>query len=184
MELSIMVSQNDVSVIFQVLARADAQDLPLWLESGWAIDARLGKITRQHGDIDFAFPAERQGEFITLLKSIGCAPIDFNDYGFLLQVRGVLLDCEPCVLRSDSYELEGYPLGSCPWEKQGVILGEKVRCLSWEAMFWEYLYYLEEVPQSQWRETDHSSFSTVCNHLDAATRHALESRFASSETFR
>jgi aminoglycoside 2''-adenylyltransferase len=80
----------------------------------------LGKITRPHSDIDFAFPAERQAEFITLLQSVGCGRIDFNDYGFLVQVRGVLLDCEPCELRGKVYELEGYPSGSCPWEKQGV----------------------------------------------------------------
>jgi aminoglycoside 2''-adenylyltransferase len=164
--------------MFEVLARAEAQNLPLWLESGWAVDAGLGNITRQHGDIDLAFPAERQDEFITLLQSMGCDLIEMNDYGFLVQVRGVLLDCEPCVLRGDVYELEGYPPGSCPWEKQGVILGEKVRCLSWETIFWEYLYYLEEVPKAQWRDYDYSSFLTVCNHLDVATRQDLEAHFA------
>jgi aminoglycoside 2''-adenylyltransferase len=162
-----VTNQADLSVMFEILTRAEAQTLPLWLESGWAIDARLGKITRPHSDIDFAFPAERQAEFITLLQSVGCGPIDVNDYGFLVQVQGVLLDCEPCELRGEVYELEGYPSGSCPWEKQGVILGEKVRCLSWESLFWEYLYYLEEVPQSEWRETDHGSFLIVCNHIDA-----------------
>jgi aminoglycoside 2''-adenylyltransferase len=168
---------RDVSVMFTVLAAAEKQDLPLWLESGWAIDARLGNITRHHSDIDFAFPAERQAEFVTLLQTLGCDPIEFNDYGFLTTLQGVLLDCEPCDLRGGVYELDGLA-GSCPREKQGRILAKEVRCLSWEAIYWDYLYYLEEVPKAQWRDYDHSSFMTVYNHLDITTRHELEARFA------
>jgi aminoglycoside 2''-adenylyltransferase len=169
-------NQEDVSVMFEVLAQTEEQDLPLWLGSGWAIDARLGNITRPHSDIDFAFPAERHAEFLVILQRLGCGPIEFNNYGFLTMLQGVLLDCEPCELRGDAYELDGLP-NSCPWEKQGRILNKEVRCLSWEAIYWDYLYYLEEVPRSQWRETDHSSFLTVCNHLDLATRRELEVQF-------
>lgn len=133
------MKQNDVSVMFEVLARAEEQGLPLWLESGWAIDARLGNITRQHSDIDLAFPAERRDEFLTILQTLGCGSIEFNDYGFLATLQGVLLDCEPCELQGDVYELDNLA-GSCPWEKQGRILNREVRCLSWEAIYWDYLY--------------------------------------------
>jgi aminoglycoside 2''-adenylyltransferase len=172
-----VTNQNDVSVMFEVLARAEGIDLPLWLESGWAIDARLGEITRQHSDIDLAFPAERQAEFITILQTLGCGSIEFNDYGFLTKLQGVILDCEPCELRGNTYEFDGLA-GSCPPEKQGRILGREVRCLSWAAIYWDYLYYLEEVPRQQWRAYDHSSFLTVRNHLDAVTCHELEVWFA------
>lgn len=163
--------------MFGVLARAEARDLPLWQGSGWAIDARLGNITRPHSDIDFAFPAERRDEFIMLLQTLGCGPIEFSDYGFLTTLQGVLLDCEPCDLQGNVYELDGLA-GSCPWEEQGRILDKAVRCLSWEAIYWDYLYYLEEVPKAQWRDYDHSSFLIVCDHLDPATQRELEVRFA------
>jgi lincosamide nucleotidyltransferase A/C/D/E len=31
----------------------EAADLSLWLFGGWGLDARLGRITREHGDIEF-----------------------------------------------------------------------------------------------------------------------------------
>lgn len=166
--------------MFEVLSRAEEQDLPLWLESGWAIDARLGNITRPHSDIDFAFPAERQDEFITLLQTLGCDPIEFNDYGFLTTLQGVLLDCEPCDLQGDVYEIDNLA-ASCPWEKQGRILGREVRCLSWEAIYWDYLYYLEEVPQNQWRSHDHSSFLLVKKQFGEAVIRELETQFAGNQ---
>ncbi len=61
----------DIAFIQQLMAAAEARNLPLWLQGGWAIDARLGRITREHGDVDLAFPGERQAEFIGLLLALG-----------------------------------------------------------------------------------------------------------------
>ncbi|MBV6621289.1 aminoglycoside nucleotidyltransferase ANT(2'')-Ia, partial [Acinetobacter baumannii] len=41
-----------VALIHQILAAADERNLPLWIGGGWAIDARLGRVTRKHDDID------------------------------------------------------------------------------------------------------------------------------------
>jgi hypothetical protein len=32
----------------------EAANVSLWLFGGWGLEARLGRITREHGDIDFA----------------------------------------------------------------------------------------------------------------------------------
>lgn len=147
-----------IALIHTILNTAEAQGLPLWLESGWAIDARLGRVTREHEDIDLAFPAEQSDQFMSLLKHLGGGDVEETDYGFLIYVSDILLDCEPCHRQGQSYELEDTPAGSCPWEKQGHLDGVAVRCTSWEAILWEYFYYLEEVSQAEWRPKDIQSY--------------------------
>jgi hypothetical protein len=44
-----------------------SQGIKLWLESGWAIDARLGRVTRVHEDIDIAYPQEHHDVYVKLL---------------------------------------------------------------------------------------------------------------------
>ncbi|MBT3233135.1 MAG: hypothetical protein HN356_09995 [Calditrichaeota bacterium] len=54
--------QIQIEVIKKLFTASELCDIPLWLGSGWAIDARLGEITREHGDIDIAFPSEKREE--------------------------------------------------------------------------------------------------------------------------
>jgi aminoglycoside 2''-adenylyltransferase len=167
-----------LELLFELLAAADARQLPLWLESGWAIDARLGRITREHEDIDLAFPAERETEFRELLRAFGGNDFEKMDYGFLVTVRGVLLDCEPCERLGDVYELgDGIPAGSCPWTTEGTLAGVAVRCTSWAAIIWDYFYYLEEVPQAQWRPKDFDSYALVRATLGETAVRELRAAF-------
>jgi 2''-aminoglycoside nucleotidyltransferase len=168
-----------IPLIHDLLATAEKLSLPLWLESGWAIDARLHKITREHDDIDLAFPMDRQDQFMALLQGFGCSNIEKTDYGFLVYVRDVLLDCEPCIQRGENYELEEFPINSCPWEKQGSIDKVEVRCTSWEAILWEYLYYMDEVPQDSWRPKDFGSYAIVCETLGEAKVETLRLAYES-----
>ncbi len=158
-------TDEEIRFILELFSKAEAQNIPLWLESGWAIDARLGKIAGEHEDIDLAYPAERLADFMAFLDVFQTANYEKTDYGFLLTVRGHLLDCEPCQAEDGKYELEGMPHGSCPETKEGVLNGIPVRCTSWETILWEYFYYLEEVPLSNWREKDFVSYRSVCEQL-------------------
>lgn len=163
--------------LHQLLHAAEARNLPLWLSGGWAIDARLGRITRPHEDIDIAFPAERREELLALLDALGGGPIETTDYGFLITVNGILLDCEPCVRVGEVYEVEGPPPGTCPWEPQGVIAGVAVRCVSWETILWDYFYYLNEVPLADWRPKDHGSYALARAAYGEAATDELYRRF-------
>jgi 2''-aminoglycoside nucleotidyltransferase len=168
-----------IPLIHAIFGQADKQNMPLWLESGWAIDARLGKITREHEDIDLAFPQEQEERFMAVLESLGSREIEKTDYGFLVYVGDVLLDCEPCLLHGENYELEDAPSGSCPWQKAGIINGKPVRCTSWEAILWEYFYYREEVPQTAWRPKDFESYAILEQTLGRAKIEELHSVFKS-----
>ncbi|MGI5182496.1 nucleotidyltransferase domain-containing protein [Dactylosporangium sp. CA-152071] len=40
-------------VIREVIAALQAEGIPAWLFGGWGLDARIGRITREHGDVEF-----------------------------------------------------------------------------------------------------------------------------------
>lgn len=155
------MNEAHIKWIHTLLASAGARGLPLWLESGWAVDARLNRITREHEDIDLAVPLDRIEMFKDMLRSFGADGFEAMDYGFLVRLDGILLDCEPCVLIDGCYELDGVPRGACPDEKQGVIDGVPVRCTSWAAILWEYFHYLQEVAYSRWPPKDRAGYRLV-----------------------
>jgi hypothetical protein len=40
-------------VIKAVVSTLEAADISAWLFGGWGLDARIGRITREHGDVEF-----------------------------------------------------------------------------------------------------------------------------------
>ena len=45
------MNKAHIALIHDLFAETEEKNLPLWLESGWAIDAKLQEITREHDDI-------------------------------------------------------------------------------------------------------------------------------------
>ncbi len=152
---------DHLSFIFRLFGAADAVHLPLWLQGGWAVDARLGRATREHGDVDVAYPSDREGEFLEILRNLGGGALKPTGYGFLMEVGEVLVDAEPCEKTDGGYELPGLPEGSCPPEAQGTLDGVALRCVSWEALLWDYFHYMGEVPWQDWPEKDVRAYALV-----------------------
>ncbi|MBT7788338.1 MAG: aminoglycoside nucleotidyltransferase [Calditrichaeota bacterium] len=169
--------QIQIEVIKKLFTASELCDIPLWLGSGWAIDARLGEITREHGDIDIAFPSEKREEYITLLVSIGFSNYEELDYGFLMSRDNILIDSEPCLLVDGKYMPDGFPEDSCPFEKEGSISEFKVRCMSWDAMYFEFLYYANEVVQGKWQKKDAISLEIVKKHIRSDRQNELKQLF-------
>ncbi len=46
-------TEGQLGVIRRVIAVTQAADIPAWLFGGWGLDARIGRITREHGDVEF-----------------------------------------------------------------------------------------------------------------------------------
>jgi len=46
-------AEGQLRVIREVIAVTEAADIPVWLFGGWGLDARIGRITREHGDVEF-----------------------------------------------------------------------------------------------------------------------------------
>lgn len=167
-----------IRLVHRILDAAGHRDLPLWLGGGWAIDARLGRVTREHEDIDLTFPGERRDEFEALLASLGGRVTEEMDYGFLADVDGALLDCEPAQWNGRAYELEGVPEGSCPDAAEGVLGGRAVRCNSWDAILWDYFHYAAEVAQAEWPDRHVASYRLACAAVGVAKVEALRAAFA------
>jgi len=48
-----VITERQLRAIRKVIAVAQAADIPAWLFGGWGLDARIGRITRVHGDVEF-----------------------------------------------------------------------------------------------------------------------------------
>ena len=46
-------TEGQLRAIRRVIAVTRAADISAWLFGGWGLDARIGEITREHGDIEF-----------------------------------------------------------------------------------------------------------------------------------
>jgi hypothetical protein len=46
-------NEAQLRVIRQVICVTEAAGVPAWLFGGWGLDARIGRITRAHGDVEF-----------------------------------------------------------------------------------------------------------------------------------
>jgi aminoglycoside 2''-adenylyltransferase len=166
-----------VPLIKRIFAAAEIIGLPLWIGGGWAIDARLGRVTREHDDIDLTFPAERQTELEDIIRQLDGRITEQTEYGFLAMVQEVLLDCEPAHFNNLVYEIEDTPAGSCPMAKEGVIDQLPIRCNSWAAIVWDYFYYEDEVPRAQWPKKHAFSYALVCEALGDNTVTSLRKQF-------
>ena len=46
-------TEGQLRAIRRVIAVTRAADISVWLFGGWGLDARIGEITREHGDVEF-----------------------------------------------------------------------------------------------------------------------------------
>jgi Aminoglycoside-2''-adenylyltransferase len=46
-------AEGQLRVIREVIAVTQSAGTPVWLFGGWGLDARIGRITREHGDVEF-----------------------------------------------------------------------------------------------------------------------------------
>jgi hypothetical protein len=58
-------TEGQLRLIRKVIAVTQAEGISAWLFGGWGLDARIGRITREHGDVEFwveRIDAERSKE--------------------------------------------------------------------------------------------------------------------------
>jgi len=62
-------------IIKAVVNALDAADIPAWLFGGWGLDARIGRITREHGDVEFWVERTDAGRSKALLVAAGATAL-------------------------------------------------------------------------------------------------------------
>jgi Aminoglycoside-2''-adenylyltransferase len=59
----------------EVIAVMQAADIPAWLFGGWGLDARIGRITREHGDVEFWVERIHAGRSKAVLLGAGATAL-------------------------------------------------------------------------------------------------------------
>ena len=62
-----MIGINDAC---EILSWAYNNNIEIWLDGGWGVDALLGKETRQHNDIDLFVEEKNYNKFIEIIDYI------------------------------------------------------------------------------------------------------------------
>lgn len=63
--------EGQLGLIRRVVAAMRAADISVWLFGGWGLDARLGRITRDHGDVEFWVERDRAQRSKAVLVEAG-----------------------------------------------------------------------------------------------------------------
>ena len=61
-------------LVVELLDALDYAAVPVWIGGGWGIDALVGRQTRDHRDLDLAYPIEHDAELRRTLSRLGYRP--------------------------------------------------------------------------------------------------------------
>jgi len=147
----------DAARVLDLLEHLRVQDVPAWLDGGWAVDALLGEQTREHDDLDLVTRLEDSARIEELLGERGYVlgygrpPHSFE----LVDEEGHQVDVHPAafspggegVYSSDSGHDWIYPAHG--FHGVGRILGHEVPCLAPEVVIVSHAtgYALDEEHQ-------------------------------------
>lgn len=68
-------TQAQLRLIHRALAVLTGVAVPVWLFGGWGLDARIGRVTRRHGDVEFWVPRTDDVRSKTALVSAGATAL-------------------------------------------------------------------------------------------------------------
>ena len=134
--------------VIDVLDRLDAAGVGASVAGGWAIDALLGRVTREHGDLDLAVDDADLDRAIQALDGLGLrVEVDERPARLALGDGGRAVDLHPVRWDADGTGRQStgtgdefvYPPGST--EARGRIVGRAVRCLTPELLVAFHLGY-------------------------------------------
>jgi lincosamide nucleotidyltransferase A/C/D/E len=140
---------NDVVAVLDLL---ESEQIDVWLDGGWGVDALIGSETRDHTDLDLVVALRDLDRAAAALATVGFAHDEAAEPG--LPARFVLaaddgrrVDLHPVV-----FDVGGngwQPLGDDAWgaypaeglEASGEVAGRAVRCISAELQVRHHLGY-------------------------------------------
>ena len=114
-------------------------DITVWIDGGWCVDALLGVQTRKHDDLDIAVSRADNQKLRELLESNGYKEEkrdDSCDYNYVMKnENGQFIDVHVFEYNDHGENVYGvpYPFGSLTGE--GKIENQSVNCVSPKWMF-------------------------------------------------
>ena len=67
-----MVNEKDA---IEIIFYAEENEIAIWLDGGWGVDALLGEETRVHNDIDLFVEKSNSKKFLEIIKEKGFAEV-------------------------------------------------------------------------------------------------------------
>jgi len=138
--------------VLAVLDALHAEEIPVWLDGGWGIDALVCAQTRPHGELDVVVPEADCARAREALAALGYAHDPSAEPGLparlvLREESGREIDVHPIVLDDGGNGWQ--PLGPDAWGAypadgltgEGEIEGRRVRCLTAELQLRHHLGY-------------------------------------------
>jgi lincosamide nucleotidyltransferase A/C/D/E len=127
----------DARSLIRAVDRLERDDIDVWLDGGWGVDALLGEEAREHDDLDLVAELRHSERIVELLRGLGYkvvagAPpkcfVLVDEIGRQVDVHPVTFDAEG----GGVYEMDGghwvYPAQG--FSGQGTVEGRTVRCLT------------------------------------------------------
>ena len=84
-----MVNEKDA---IEIIFYAEENEIAIWLDGGWGVDALLGEETRVHNDIDLFVEKSNSKKFLEIIKEKGFSevskhiPLQITRFGRTLKV--------------------------------------------------------------------------------------------------
>ena len=138
-----MVNKADA---IEIILYAEENEIDIWLDGGWGVDALLGEETRSHNDIDL-FVEEKNGKtFIEILKEKGFTEVieayTTTDHTVWKDVKDRIIDLHVFDFNEQGdlvFEGESYP--SNVFSGIGKIGDKVVKCINAENQVLFHLGY-------------------------------------------
>jgi lincosamide nucleotidyltransferase A/C/D/E len=138
-----MVTKKDA---IEIILYAEENEIAIWLDGGWGVDALLGEETRLHNDIDIFVEERNSKEFIEILKEKGFAEVieayTTTDHTVWKDAKDRIIDLHVFKFNEQGdlvFEGETYP--SNVFSGIGKIGDKEVKCIDAENQVLFHLGY-------------------------------------------
>jgi hypothetical protein len=150
--------------------------VPHWLAGGWAVDFLVGRVTRQHDDVDFAIWKNDWQRVETLLHAHDFAPRTnkFPDETGKLVHKGTLFEFYLLEqnLAGDVFvggRWAQWPFSDDCWSATGCLQGLRVPIMSPNNLFDGKRSWPSQPHGSPLRQKDQQDIELLCSHLARET---------------
>ena len=115
------------------------EDINIWIDGGWCVDALLGEQTREHPDLDIAVDRKDEESLRTLLDLYGYHEVPHKDssaWNYILENReNKKIDVHVFEFDKTGSNIYGIKYPKDSLRGLGKIAGQKVNCIAPEWMF-------------------------------------------------
>lgn len=160
------MNSKDVVDIYEKLENLG---IKIWIDGGWAVDALLGEVTREHSDLDLAVERKNLTKLREYLEAQGYREIeraedkkwDFvlgDDFRHEIDVHAFSFDENGDVVEEKD-DWAGFEKDSLTGA--GIIDGKSVRCVSLK-----YILKTHDVAMRELKESDKKDMEALKNKFE------------------